>query len=121
MILKKFIADSKMFEYDRYYRECQQNNQPFVKARINLSNGNYYVQIDLMTCNYDLTLDMQNQIKQLFEDEVTFLESNSYPKSSFKGYNIDKELSWFDGVLASRLTSFCEKLYDLAQNPNRLS
>jgi hypothetical protein len=116
MTLKKYIADSKMFEYDRHYRECQQNNQPFIKARINLSNGNYYVQIDLMTCNYDLTPEMQNQIKQLFENEIAFLESNSYPKSSFKGYNIDKELSWFDGVLSVRLTPFCEKLYELAQN-----
>ncbi|HET9009059.1 MAG TPA: hypothetical protein VFN17_02950 [Nitrosarchaeum sp.] len=105
-----------MFEYDRYYRECQQNNRPFIKARINPSNGNYYVQIDLMTCHYNLTLDGQNQIKQLFENEISFIESQSLPKSSFKGYNIDKELSWFDGVLPTRLVSFCEKLYDLSQN-----
>ena len=119
MSLKKFIADSKMFEYDKHYRECQQNNQPFIKARINPSNGNYYVQIDLMTCNYDLTTDGQNQIKQLFENEIVFLESNSHPKSSFKGYNVNKELSWFDGVLPTRLVTFCEKLYDLSQNyPN---
>lgn len=116
MTLKKFIADSKMFEYDRYYRECQQNNRPFIKARINPSNGNYYVQIDLMTCHYNLTLDGQNQIKQLFENEISFIESQSLPKSSFKDYNIDKELSWFDGVLPTRLVSFCEKLYDLSQN-----
>ena len=69
-----------------------------------------------MTCNYNLTLDMQNQIKQLFENEIAFLESNSYPKSSFNGYNIDKELSWFDGVLPTRLVFFCEKLYELSQN-----
>ena len=68
-----------------------------------------------MTCNYNLTLDMQNQIKQLFENEIAFLESNSYPKSAFNGYNIDKELSWFDGVLPTRLVPFCEKLYDLSQ------
>lgn len=116
MTLKKFIFDSKMFEYDKHYRECQQNNQPFIKARINPSNGNYYVQIDLMTCDYDLTMSGQNHIKQLFENEIAFIESNSYPKISFKGYNIDKELSWFDGVLPSRLVSFCEKLYDLSQN-----
>jgi hypothetical protein len=114
MSLKKFIADSKMFEYDKHYRECSQNNQPFIKARINPSNGNYYVQIDLMTCNYNLTLNGQNQLKNLFEHEIVFLESMS-PKSSFKGYNIDKELSWFDGVLPSRLNLFCENLYDLAQ------
>ena len=115
MFLKKFIADSKMFEYDRHYKECQQNNQPFIKARINPSNGNYYVQIDLMTCNYNFTLDGKNHVKQLFESEITFLKSGSYPKSSFNGYNIDKELSWFDGVMANRLISFCEKLYDLSQ------
>jgi hypothetical protein len=69
-----------------------------------------------MTCNYELTVDGKNQVKQLFENEITFLESNSYPKSSFKGYNVDKELSWVDGVLPARLASFCEKLYDLAQN-----
>jgi hypothetical protein len=114
MTLKKFIADSKMFEYDRHYRQCQQSNQPFIKARINPSNGNYYVQIDLMTCNYDLTLSMQSQVKQLFENEISFLES--YPKSSFKGYNVNKELSWFDGVIPSRLVFFCEKLHDLSKN-----
>lgn len=116
MTLKKFIADSKMFEYDRHYRECQQNNQPFIKARINPSNGNYYVQIDLMTCDYNLTLDGQNQAKELFENEIAFLKSDSRPKSSFKGYSVDKELSWFDGVLPARLVPFCEKLYDLSQN-----
>jgi hypothetical protein len=116
MTLKKFIADSKMFEYDKHYRECQQNNQPFIKARINPSNGNYYVQIDLMTCNYNLTVDGKNQVKQLFESEIVYLESNSYPKSSFKDYNVDQELSWIDGVLPSRLVPFCEKLYDLSQN-----
>ena len=116
MTLKKFIADSKMFEYDKHYRECQQNNQPFIKARINPSNGNYYVQIDLMTCNYNLTVDGKNQVKQLFESEIAYLESNSYAKSSFKDYNVDKELSWIDGVLPSRLAPFCEKLYNLSQN-----
>ena len=116
MSLKKFIADSKMFEYDRHYRECQQNNQPFIKARINPSNGNYYVQIDLMPCNYDLSLESKNQIKQLFENEIDFIKSTSKSKSSFNGYNIDKELSWFDGVIPSRMESFCDKLYEISQS-----
>ena len=116
MTLKKFIADSKMFEYGKYYKECQQNNRPFIKARINPSNGNYYVQIDLMTCNYNLTMEGQNQVKQLFEHEIVFLKSKAYPKSFFKGCNVDKELSWFDGVMPIRLTLFCETLYDLSQN-----
>ncbi|MFB5604841.1 MAG: hypothetical protein ACE5R5_05280 [Nitrosarchaeum sp.] len=115
MSLKKFIADSKMFEYDKHYRECQQNNHPFIKARINLSNGNYYVQIDLMTCNYNFTLEGEQELKNFFESEIHFLESNSYPKTSFKGYNVNKELSWFDGVVPNRLVFFCEKLYELSQ------
>lgn len=104
-----------MFEYDRHYRECQQNNQPFIKARINLSSGNYYVQIDMMPCNYEISSDGQNNLKQLFENEITFLESNSYPKTSFNGFNINKELSWFDGVIQDRLIPFCEKLYNISQ------
>lgn len=114
MSLKKFISDSKMFEYDRHYRECQQNNQPFIKAWINQHSGNYYVQIDLMTCNYNLTKDGKNQVTKLFENEITFLESSS--QSSFNGYNVDEELAWFDGVLSNRLVSFCETLFDLSQN-----
>jgi len=113
MPLKKFITDSKMFEYDRHYRECQQNNQPFIKGRINPSNQNYYVQIDFMTCDYELSEIGQEYVKKLFDDEVSFL--NSYKKSSFKGYNVNKELSWFDGVMPNRLSFFCEKLYDLSQ------
>ncbi len=114
MNLKKYIIDSKMFEYDRHYRECQQSNQPFIKARINPSNGNYYVQIDMMPCDYEFTIDGEKQLKKLFDDEVSFLES--YLKSSFNGSSINKELSWFDGVLPDRLVLFCDKLYELSQN-----
>jgi hypothetical protein len=116
MSLKKFIADSKMFEYDKHYRECFQNIQPFIKARINPSNGNYYVKIDLMPCRYNLTEKGLDHVTQLFENEIAILESIAHPKSSFKGYNVDKELSWFDGVLPARLNLFCEHLYDLSQN-----
>lgn len=69
-----------------------------------------------MPCNYELSVDGQKHLRQLFENEVAFLESNSYPKSSFNGYNVNKELSWFDGVLPDRLVSFCEKLYKLSQD-----
>ncbi len=86
-----------MFEYDKHYRECSQSNQPFIKARINPSNGHYYVQIDLMTCHYNLTSEGQNKVKQLFENEFNFNLSDS--SSSVRKYNVDKELSWFDGVL----------------------
>lgn len=104
-----------MFEYDKHYRECSQFNQPFIKARINPSNRHYYVQIDLMTCRYNLTSEGQNKVKQLFENEFDFNMSGSSP-SSIRKYNVDKELSWFDGVLAKRLTPFCEELFNLAQN-----
>lgn len=114
MTLKKYIIDSKMFEYDRHYRECQQSNQPFIKARINPINGNYYVQIDLMPCDYEFTINGEKQLEKLFDDEVSFL--GSYPKTSFNGSSINKELSWFDGVLPDRLVSFCEKLYEISQN-----
>ena len=114
MTLKKYIIDSKMFEYDRHYRECQQNNQPFIKAKINPINGNYHVQIDMMPSDYEFTVDGEKQLKKLFDDEVSFLKS--YPKNSFSGSSINKELSWFDGVLPDRLVLFCEKLYEISQN-----
>jgi hypothetical protein len=116
MTLKKYIIDSKMFEYDRHYQECRQSNHPFIKARINPRNGNYFVQIDLMPCDYEFTIDGENHLKKLFEDEVTFLESRPDSKSLFNGSNVNKELSWFDGVLPDRLVLFCEKLYELSQN-----
>ena len=105
-----------MFEYDKHYRECSQNNQPFIKARINPSNGHYFVQIDLMTCHYNLTADGQNQVTQLFENEFVFNVSDSPTIHFVRKYNVDKELSWFDGVSSNRLNPFCEKLFDLARN-----
>ncbi len=55
MTFHKYLGDSKMFEYDKHYRKCKQLNKPFIKARINPKTRNYYVQIDLMTCNYELS------------------------------------------------------------------
>ena len=52
MTFHKYIADSKMFEYDKHYRECQQQNKPFIKSKINPVHGNYSITIDLMTCDY---------------------------------------------------------------------
>ena len=54
-----------MFEYDKHYRDCQKSNQPFIKARKNQIDGNYIVQLDLATCDYNLTLDGQKNIKKL--------------------------------------------------------
>ena len=35
MTFHKYLADSKMFEYDKHYRECQQQKKPFIKSKIN--------------------------------------------------------------------------------------
>lgn len=103
-----------MFEYDKYFRECQQLNKPFIKAKKNPHNGNYFVQIDLMTCDYELSKPVQKKITQLIQNEFNF--SNSSTKSIFQDFNIDKELAWFDGVSSERLPLFCETLYDITQN-----
>jgi hypothetical protein len=103
-----------MFELDRHYRECQKNNQPFIKARKNPVDNNYVVQLDLIACDYNLTLDGKNNVKRLFEKETSYLKSNNPQKSIFKGCNIDKELAWYDGILPERLDIFCENLFDLS-------
>ncbi len=109
MTFHKYLGDSKMFEYDKHYRECKQLNKPFIKARINPRNKNYYVQIDLMTCNYVLSNQEQEEIKKLVQTEIEFVKSN------FQDYNIDKELAWFDGISNKHVDEFCENLYDLTQ------
>ena len=101
-----------MFELDRHYQDCKQNNQPFIKARKNLIDDNYVVQADLISCDYKLTLEDKNKIDILFNKEINFLTSKKSANSIFKGYNIDKELVWFDGVLPERLDDFCENLFD---------
>ena len=113
MTFHKFLGDSKMFEYDKHYRECQQLNKPFIKAKINPVHGSYYVQIDLMTCNYELSHHEQEEIKKLVQNEIKSINLNS--KSDFQNFSIDKELAWFDGVLPERVDGFCESLYDLTQ------
>ncbi len=109
MTFHKYLGDSKMFEYDKHYRECKQLNKPFIKARINPRNKNYYVQIDLMTCNYVLSNQEQEEIKKLVQTEIEFVKSN------FQDYNIDKELAWFDGISAEHVDEFCKSLFDLTQ------
>ena len=111
MTFHKYLGDSKMFEYDKHYKECQQLNKPFIKARINPSHGNYYVQIDLITCNYDLTKKEQEEMIKLFTNKMTFTKSSS----NIQNFNIDKELAWFDGVSPEHLDDFCNCLYDLTQ------
>ena len=113
MTFHKYLGDSKMFEYDKHYRECQQLNKPFIKARIHPKHNFYSVKIDLMTCNYDLTIQEQDEIKQLVENEIKYMKSNS--KFDFHDYNINKELAWFDGVSSEHMDIFCTSLYDLTQ------
>ena len=102
-----------MFEYDRYYKECKQLNKPFVKARTNPEGKYYFVQIDLITCDYELSEHSQNEIKQHVQKEIDFVMSNT--NYDFRGYHICKEVSWFDGVSFEHVGEFCTTLYDLAQ------
>ncbi len=111
MAFHKYLGDSKMFEYEKHYRECQQLNKPFIKARKSPRDGNYYVQIDLMTCNYELSNQEQEEIKKLVQNEMAFVKS----KSDFQNFNIDKELAWFDGISPENIDTFCKSLYNLTQ------
>lgn len=101
-----------MFEYDKHYRDCQQLNKPFIKARTDPKHGKYFIQIDLMTCDYDLLDEEVKEIQKLVDDEEEYLKANS---DVLNGFNIDKEISWFDGVSPERVSCFCEKLYDITQ------
>ena len=109
----KYLGDSKMFEYDKHYRECQQLNKPFIKAKINPKHANYFVQIDLMTCNYVFTDFEIEDMKKLFQTEFEFVQSSVKPFT--QEFSIDKELAWFDGISSSRVDDFCSSLYDLTQ------
>ncbi len=108
MVFHKYLGDSKMFEYDKHYRECKEQNKPFIKAKINPKHGNYYIQIDLMTCNYELSIQEQEEIKKLVKNQVEF-------QPDFQDYNINKELAWFDGISHEQVDEFCKSLYDLTQ------
>lgn len=111
MTFHKYLGDSKMFEYDKHYKECQQLNKPFIKAKINPRHGHYYVQIDLVTCNYEMTNKELVEIKKLFDKEIKFLNMST----DFANFSIDNELAWFDGVSAEHIDDFCNSLYDLTQ------
>ena len=109
----KYLLDSKMFEYDKHYRECQQLNKPFIKARINPKHGHYFVQIDLMTCNYDFTEFEIRKMKKMVQDELNFVQESAKPFSL--EFNIDREIAWFDGISCSHVDNFCSSLYKLTQ------
>jgi hypothetical protein len=112
-MLYKYLGDSKMFEYDKHYRECQQQNKPFIKAKTNPVHKNYFVQIDLMTCDFKFSKQDQVQIKKFVQEEVDYVKSKSL--YSFGGFSITSELSWFDGISSEHVDNFCNNLYDLTQ------
>ena len=113
MTFHKYIADSKMFEYDKHYRECQQQNKPFIKSKINPVHGNYTVTIDLMTCNYVFSELELNEIKNLIKSEIVFV--NSTCKNIFNEYTINEELILIDGVSSEHVDFICTSIYDLSQ------
>jgi hypothetical protein len=102
-----------MFEYDKHYRECQQQNIPFIKAKTNPVHKNYFVQVDLMTCNFELSKQKQMQIKKLVQNEMDYVKSNH--AYDFAGFSVTSELSWFDGIASEHVDNFCNNLYDLIQ------
>ena len=113
MTFHKYLADSKMFEYDKHYRECKQQNKPFIKSKINPAHGNYSITVDLITCNYVLLEPEQNEIKKLIQDEIKFVNSNC--KNQFNDFHIDDELFWIDGVSSEHMDFICTSLYDLTE------
>ena len=113
MTFHKYLGDSKMFEYDKHYRECKQQNKPFIKAKINPLHGNYYINVDLMTCNYIFSKVEQNEIIKLIQDEIQFVNSNY--ENSFNDYSIDEDVIWIDGVSPEHMDTLCVSLYDLTQ------
>ena len=117
MTFHKYLGDSKMFEYDKHYRDCQQHNQPFIKAKINPVHGNYYINVDLMPCRYIFSKEDQNEIEKLIHDEIQFVNSNY--DNSFTDYSINEEVVWIDGVSAEHMDFLCMSLYDIIQKHNR--
>ena len=113
MGFSKYLGDSKLFEYDKHYRECQQLNKPFIKAKINPRHGNYFVQIDLMTCNYLFTNFEINEMKKMIRTELEFVQDSKKP--CVQEFSIDKEIAWFDGISPTHVDDFCSSLYDLTQ------
>ena len=109
----KYFRDSKMFEYDKFYQDCRQQNRPFIKAKINPLHGNYFVELDLITCNHTLSEKAQQQIGKLLQDEIEYVKSNL--DYSFEDFHIGEEQAWFDGVYSEHVDAFCSSLYDLAE------
>ena len=104
MSFPKYLVDS--FEYDQHYRNSQQSNKPFIKAKVNPKHGNYLVNIDLITCDYNFSSEEIGELQTLVGIERN-LELDSC--------NINEEVVWFDGIIPENVDPFCKKLYDLTQ------
>jgi hypothetical protein len=102
-----------MFEYDKHYRECQQQNKPFIKSKINPLHGNYSVNVDLMTCNYVFSKLELNEMIKLIHDEKKFVNSNF--KNILYDFSIDEEVIWIDGISIEHMDIICNSIYDLTQ------
>ena len=81
------------------------------KLGLILLHGNYFVQIDLITCDYELTKQEQEQIKKLIQVEMNHVKLNS--KSIFEGFHVAPDLTWVDGVSSEHIDDFCNNIYDL--------
>ena len=66
-----------------------------------------------MTCDYNLSKKTQIEINKLIQTEIDYVNLNS--KHVFEGYNIDKEIAWFDGVSVEHIDDFCNTLYDVIE------
>ena len=111
----KYIGDSKMFEYEKFYQECRQYNRPFVKARTNpvtADSACSLVTLDMMPCNYRLSVSVMTNIRRLAKDEITSVAAISGYTSA--GFEITDEHAWFDGVMTGHVDVFCCSLYDMA-------
>jgi len=74
--MRNYLIDSKMFELDKHYRECQKQNLPFIKARKDPVDNRYLVQVDLITCNYNFTSEDEKKIQKQKISKVIILIKN---------------------------------------------
>ena len=101
-----WIIDAKAFEYDRHYSECKKNNQPFIKARINLETKRYLIFLDMAGCDYRISKTGLKKLQSFFE------------KNPDTHVTLDREYCTFDGVSEGALNQFLVFLYDITQEYN---
>ena len=114
LVPHKYLGDSKMFEYDRHYRECQHSDRPFIRAKTSPAHGRYHVQMDMAPCDSRRRLSPRQQatIQEMFEAEADFVKSRL---GASEGFFIGPELVWFDGMSPEHLDVLCCRLHDIVQ------